>query len=87
MSIKYNHVALFLGFIFPVIFILFKFDLNELTIILWPSWIFLIGLGGKITGIGDYILIMFSIAMNMLFYSFVAFVLRKVISKLGIKAL
>ena len=72
---------------FPVIFILFKFDLNELTIMLWPSWIFLIGLGGKVTGVGDYMLIMFSIAMNMLFYYFVAFVIRKVISKLGTKAL
>jgi hypothetical protein len=87
LSIKYNQVALFLGFIFPLILLIFKFDLNEITIILWPSWIFLIGLGGKITGIGDYIFIIFSIAVNMLIYSFVAFTLRKLFCKFSGKAL
>ena len=65
---KRNYLTFTLGILVASSLLLLDDELSVLTILLWPSWIFLMVLGGEITGFGDYIFIGFTIILNGVIY-------------------
>jgi hypothetical protein len=61
-------IAGILGIAFPCLILALGFDLNEITIVFWPTMLGLMALGGKITTTGDYAYIVFLVILNMLIY-------------------
>ena len=65
---KLNQCAIFFGLGVPLFILSASFDLSEFTIAVWPTMIGLMALGGKISGVGDYFYIGFTILLNALIY-------------------
>ena len=65
----------------PCCLLLLDADLSPFTLLLWPTWIFLLSLGGEINGLGDYVFIAFTILINGVVYLAVGNVFRLVYVK------
>ena len=78
---KLNQFTLLLSILIPIIILTLGLELSELTIILWPMMVGLIALGGKISGISDYIYIGFMILLNVPMYLLMVNLLRVIYQK------
>ena len=65
-------VSVVLGAVFPIAILVGNFELSQLTLILWPSMLGLMALGGKISSVGDYLYVVFLILINIAVYALVA---------------
>ncbi|WP_156808345.1 hypothetical protein [Alishewanella agri] len=61
---KHNLLLLIAGLAIPVLLLLLKVDMSSYTLFLWPTWIFLLVLGGQFNGVGDYVFVGVSILLN-----------------------
>ena len=61
---KHNLLLLIAGLAIPALLLLLKVDMSSFTLFLWPTWIFLLALGGQFNGVGDYIFVGVSILLN-----------------------
>ena len=61
---KHNLLLLIAGLAIPALLLLLKVDMSSFTLFLWPTWIFLLVLGGQFNGVGDYIFVGVSILLN-----------------------
>ena len=61
---KHNLLLLIAGLAIPALLLLLKVDMSSFTLFLWPTWIFLLVLGGQFNGAGDYIFVGVSILLN-----------------------
>ncbi len=73
---NYNSLLLLSGLLIPTFLLIAKASMSPLTLLLWPTWFFLIGLGGQINGIGDYVYIGIVILLNGVFYVICGNILR-----------
>jgi hypothetical protein len=65
----------------PCCLLLLQADLTLITWFLWPTWIFLLSLGGQIIEFGDYVFIAFTILINGIIYLMFGNLLRLVYVK------
>jgi hypothetical protein len=79
--LKRNSIIILIGWFVPCCLMLLEADLSPYTWFLWPTWIFLIGLGGQINEFGDYVFIAFTILINGFIYLIVGNILRFVYVK------
>ena len=77
----FNLIVAFLGLAIPSIILIFNLDLNEVTVIFWPSMVGLMALGGRISGTWDVAYIVFLVALNILLYLGLANLIRLVYIK------
>lgn len=54
---KHDLLLLIAGLAIPALLLLLKVDMSSFTLFLWPTWIFLLVLGGQFNGVGDYIFV------------------------------
>jgi hypothetical protein len=61
-------IAGILGLALPCLILALGLDLNEITVVFWPTMLGLMALGGKVTTTGDYAYILFLVILNMIIY-------------------
>jgi hypothetical protein len=74
--LKRNSIFVLIGWLVPCCLMLLGADLSPFTLFLWPTWIFLLVLGGQINEFGDYIFIAFTILINGIIYLIVGNIFR-----------
>lgn len=73
---KHNFLLLLTGLAIPVLLLLLKVDMSSITLFLWPTWIFLLVLGGQFDGFGDYVFVGVIILLNGGVYLILGNILR-----------
>ncbi len=61
---NHNLLLFIAGLAAPALLLLLKVDMSSFTLFLWPSWIFLLALGGQFNGVGDYVFVGIVILLN-----------------------
>lgn len=61
---KHNLLLLITGLAIPALMLLLKVNMSSLTLLLWPTWIFLLVLGGQFKGVEDWLFVGLSILLN-----------------------
>ena len=66
--LHHKKLAFLLGIFTAVVILFADLALSKITFILWPAMIGLMGLGGQIEGIADYLYVAFLVVLNGLLY-------------------
>ena len=78
---KTTKVSLIFGVAVPVFILVFGIDLAEFTIVVWPSYIFLMALGGEMDIAAFSIIVTMSILVNMALYFGIGYIIKSAFSK------
>lgn len=78
---KHNLLLLIAGLAIPALLLLLQVDMSLLTLFLWPTWFFLLALGGQFNGIGDYVFVGVIILLNGGVYLVLGNILRQLYAR------